>query len=110
VGSWDRTATVAATAKKSPAISGGKRGDPTSTGESFYCTPLDSVDPAVAETANVKKPYTVLETFVEGNYDLEAGYILVIGDDEYKIHSIESLDWKETAYMRLIVYNIKGEA
>jgi hypothetical protein len=61
-----RFTTVTASTKRSPAISGGKRGNPVAKLLGLKCTPLDPVDPEIRQRLALNTPHELLETFVDG--------------------------------------------
>lgn len=61
-----RMATVTASTKRSPAISGGKRGTPTTNLTELSCTPLDPVDAEVRQRLGLDTPHELLQTFIAG--------------------------------------------
>lgn len=73
-GDWDfrwgvttgftRMLTKTASTKRSPAISGGKRGSPTENLTGLSCTPLDPVAPEIRQRLALDTPHELLECFV----------------------------------------------
>jgi hypothetical protein len=61
---FSRLATVTASTKRSPAVSGGKVGAPVTKESSITCTPLDPVDPEVRQRLGLQTPHEVLQTYV----------------------------------------------
>jgi hypothetical protein len=59
-------ATVTASTKRPPAMSGGKRGAPVAQIASMKCTPLDTVNAEVAKRAGLDTPMNLLQTFCDG--------------------------------------------
>lgn len=108
--SFARMATVTASTKRSPIISGGKRGAPATQEASFACTPLDPIDSEVRQRLMLDTPNVILETFVEnadGSLDILVGDILVVGSVEYPIKACEDWYWRGTTYRHLFVEKLK---
>src|SRR3954452_18572524 len=108
--SFAHLATVNASTKRSPAISGGKRGAPATNISSLQCTPLDPVDPEVRQRLMLDSPNVILETFVEnadGTIDIVVGDILVVSTTEYPIKAVEDWTWRGTTYRHLFVEKLK---
>lgn len=63
-GPFSNIATVTASTKRSPAISGGKVGAPVTNIVIMKCTPLDPVDPEVRQRLGLQTPHEVLQTYV----------------------------------------------
>lgn len=107
--SFARMATVTASTKRSPAVSGGKRGAPATNIASLSCTPLDPVDPDLRQRLALETPHELLQTFVAGGLDIREGDVLVVGSQEYPIKACG--DWwyrpEEADYVRLIVEDLK---
>lgn len=81
-------ATVSASTKRSPALSGGKRGAATSNLTGLSCTPLDPVDPELRQRLQLETPYELLQTYLVGSLDIIEGDLLVVGSAEYPIRSV----------------------
>jgi hypothetical protein len=108
--SFARMAVVTASTKRSPVVSGGKRGTPTTQEASFACTPLDPIDPEVRQRLMLDSPNVILETFVEnsdGSLDIVVGDILVVGSTEYPIKAVEDWYWRTETYRHLFVEKLK---
>lgn len=89
---FKRGATVTANTKRSPRISGGKRGAMTTFLIGFRCWPLDSVQDQITMREAIGTPHEILETFVDGTLDIAEGDVLVVGEDEYPIRSVK--EWQ----------------
>lgn len=63
--SFGRLATVTAHTLRSPAITGGKRGEAVINLPEIHCTPLDPVSQETARRLAIDTPYNLLETFVD---------------------------------------------
>jgi hypothetical protein len=103
--SFAAMATVTASTKRSPAVSGGLRGTPATNVTSLACTPLDPVQPEIAFRQGLENPFELLETYVDGDLDIKEGDILVVGSSEYAIKAVSDWGWKrgESKYMRLLL-------
>jgi hypothetical protein len=105
--SFARLAKVTASTKRSPAISSGKRGTPTTNVAILMCTPLDPVDAEVRQRLILDSPNIILETFVDNGVDILVGDILVVGSTEYPIKACEDYEWRGTTYRHLFVEKLK---
>ena len=107
--SFSRLATVTASTKRPPAVSGGKRGSPVEHIASLKCTPLDPVDAELRERLGLKAPMEALQTFVQGGLDIREGDILVVGSTEYPIRAVADWTWPPDGadYQQLIVEELK---
>jgi hypothetical protein len=103
----DRFLTVTASTKRAPAISGGKRGTPTTKISSLLCTPLDPVDPELRQRLALNTPHELLQTFVKGALDILEGDILVVGANEYPIRSCAEWTWESSRFLRLVLEDLK---
>jgi len=104
---FTRLATISASTKRPPAVSSGKRGTPATQISSLSCTPLDPVDPELAQRMALDTPHELLQTFVEGTADIDEGDILVVGSDEYPIRSVADWTWQSTTYRHLVIEELK---
>lgn len=57
-------ASLSASTKRAPAISGGKRDVPADNLSGLSCTPLDPVDPELRATLNLDTQHELLQTFL----------------------------------------------
>lgn len=64
-----RMASVTCSTKRSPAVTSGKRGTPTTKLASLTCTPLDPVSSETAVYLNIKTPYTTRQTIISDDTD-----------------------------------------
>ena len=70
--------------KRSPSISGGKRGVPTTNLSGLKCLPLDPVSAGIRTRLELNTPYESLQTMIEGGPDIVEGDVLkvpVVADD-----------------------------
>lgn len=74
--SFARMATVTASTRRAPAISGGKRGDPVTNIASLNCLPLTPISADVQRRLVLETPYQALQTMVEGD-----SYLLLVLED-----------------------------
>jgi hypothetical protein len=105
--SFAHLAAVTASTKRSPNVSGGKRGTPTTNVSSLSCTPLDPVDAEVRQRLALESPNIILETFVDNAVDVVVGDILVVGSMEYPIKAVEDWTWRGTTYRHLFLEKLK---
>lgn len=108
-GSFARLAVVTASTKRPPAISGGKRGAPTTHLTSVMCLPLDTAEQQrVRELAArlgvaLDAPLDILQTTVDGNHDIKEGDILVVSGVEYPIRAIDDWYWRGSKFLAVLV-------
>jgi len=105
-----RLATVSASTKRSPSISSGKRGAPTTKLSSVKCTPLDPVTEEVRRRVGLETPHELLMCYALGSIDIKEGDILVVGSEEYPIKAVG--EWAASpqgsdGYRELIVEELK---
>lgn len=98
-----RLASVTASTKRVPAISGGKRGAAATNIASLKCTPLDPVDADVARRMNLGTAVEVLQTFCEAGLDIKEGDLLVVASIEYPIRSVSDWAFLSSTYLHLIL-------
>lgn len=99
--------TITASTKRSPAISGGKRGAAVTQLASLTTTPLWPVDPEVRQRLALNSPHEVLETYTLAT-DVREGDILVVGASEYPIRACA--EWPgltSMTFQHLIVEDLK---
>lgn len=101
-------ATITASTKRSPAVSSGKRGAPTTNIASLSCFPLDPITAEISERLGIETPHEVLHTFVEGGLDIREGDLLVVGSDEYPIKAVEDWDWFSSDFQLLLLEELKS--
>ena len=106
---FTRFATVTASTKRPPAISGGKRGAPAQNIASLSCFPLDPVDSEISERFGLDSPMELLQTFVQGGLDIKEGDLLVVSSTEYPIRAVGNWTWPPDSedYLHLIVEELK---
>lgn len=102
-----RAATLTASTKRSPALSAGKRGTPSTWLASFRCTPLDPVDPETRQRLGLLTPHEVLESYADGGLDILEGDLLVVDEAEYPIRSVGEWAWRGSNYVHMIVEELK---
>ena len=66
-GGFARLATLTASTKRSPAVSGGKVGTPVVKEASLICTPLDPIDPEIRQRLGLDTPHELLQTYIPDN-------------------------------------------
>ncbi len=98
--------TVEASTKRTPAISGGKRGAPVTQVASLRCTPLDPVDAELRQRLGLSTPMELLQVFT-AETDVREGDVLVVGSTEYPIRACEEWTWRGSAFRRLVVEELK---
>jgi hypothetical protein len=98
-----RQAVVTASTKRSPGVTGGKRGAPAVNLNNVRCTPLDPVQPEINFRQGLQNPFELLETFVDAGLDIVEGDILVVSSKEYAIKAAAEWTWRQSVYLRLIL-------
>jgi hypothetical protein len=106
--SFTLMATVSASTKRSPDISGGIIGAAETHIASLSCFPLDPVDPEIQQRIpNLAGAQELLQTFVQGGLDIDEGDILIVSSTEYPIRAVEDWSWphdpNDADYQRLIL-------
>ena len=104
---FEELTTLTGSTTRSPDISGGKRGTPAANLSGLSLTPLDPVDPELAQRLHLDTPHELLQTFVEGDLDILEGDILVVDSVEYPIRSVAKWEWKDTYFCRLVIEELK---
>lgn len=105
--SFSARATVTASTKRIP-LTAGKQGAAATEEASIKCWPLAPVDGDTVVRQNLRSAYIWWQTFVEGDYDIRNGDILVIGSSEYPIGRCEAWPWMATTRFRLYVHDVRG--
>lgn len=110
--SFTRLATVTASTKRPPALSGGNRGVPATKIASLKCLPLmpasENRTSEIQERPGLSSPVKLLTTFVDSALDIAEGDILVIGSASYSIKTAESWPWLGSTYLKLTLEDIKA--
>jgi hypothetical protein len=106
--SFEHMAVVTASTKRTPAVVGGKRGQPVTNVASLACTPLDPIDSETRARLGLDSPAIILETYVDLGVDIVYGDILVVGAQEYPVKIVEDWYWPPdaTSYRRLFVEKV----
>ena len=107
--SFARLASMTASTKRSPALSGGKRGEPIENITSLSCTPLDPVDAEIRQRLALDTPHELLQCFVDGGPDIKEGDILVVSGVEYPIRACGDWYWSpdKADYVALVLEDLK---
>ena len=107
--SFSLMATVTASTKRPPDVSGGKRSAPATNVASLSCLPLDPVDSEIRERLGLESPMELLQTFVQGGLDIVEGDILCVGTSEYDIRAVGDWTWPADSadYLHLILEESK---
>jgi len=108
--SFSRMATVEASTKRVPAITGGKRGEATTFIASLFCTPLDPVDAEIMRRLNLGTAHELLQTFVDATHDIREGDHLVVKSSgkAYPVRATEDWAWRKGTYRRLVIEDLKA--
>jgi hypothetical protein len=91
--SFDKLASVTASTKRSPSVSGGKRAAPVTNLTGVAVWPLTVVDAEIAYRLNLEAPHELLQTFTEED-DIQEGDFLVVGSDEYPVRAVADWPWR----------------
>jgi len=86
-------ATVTASTKRPPALSGGRRGAAAASIASLKCTPLDPLTPEIALRAGLGTPFEGLQAFTEKGLDIVEGDILTVSSKDYPIKAVGDWYW-----------------
>ena len=105
--SFSSRATVSASTKRIPLVSG-KQGTAATQESSISCWPLAPVDGDTVVRQNLRTAFEWMQTFVEGDYDIQNGDLLVIGSTEYPIGRCEKWPWRSTYRFRLFVHELRS--
>lgn len=107
--SFSHMATVTASVKRPPVVSGGKRGTPVAHIASLKCFPLDPLtDAEIVNQLNLMTPQEVLQTYVQDGLDIVEGDVLVVSGVDYQIRAVEDWDWPPNdTFLRLTLTEIK---
>lgn len=106
--SFARLATLTASTKRSPAIAGGKRGEPALHVPALACTPLDPVSAQTAQRIGLETPHTLLETYADGALlDVRASDVLVVGAREYPIRFVGDWEFRGGKYLHLVLEDLQ---
>jgi hypothetical protein len=102
-----RAATVAASTRRPPTVSGGKRGAAVVCLDGIVITPLDPVDPETRQRLALQTPHELLQCFADGGLDVVEGDVLVVDGAEYPVRSAAEWLWRGSQYVHLIVEELK---
>ena len=102
-----RFLTVAASSKRAPPLSGGKRGPAVTHLTGLLCTPLDPVDSDLRQRLQIQTPHELLQTFVEGSVDVKEGDFFAVAGTDYPVRQVEEWSWRGSAYRRLVLEDLK---
>lgn len=105
--SFTKLATVSASTRRPPAVSGGKRGVPATHVVSLMCTPLDPASSELVPQRLLETPMELLQTFVDNSVDIIEGDVLVVGTTEYPIRYVGDWAWRNTTYRYLLIEKLK---
>ena len=101
--SFTKLATVTASTTRSPAVSSGKIGAKVTNIVKLKCTPIDPLDPKIAETIILESPATLLITYCEAGLDIQQGDTLVVDTESYPIKSVSDWAYNGSTYLELIL-------
>ncbi len=109
-----RQATVQASTKRSPALTGrGRKKTPEPYLDDIRVTPLDPAETQQArETAFrlrqvLDSAMEFLETYTEATNDIVEGDVLVVEGTDYPVRDVATWKWRTTVYLRLLVEDVK---
>lgn len=104
--SFGDLATVTASTKRAT-MSSGIRGEASTNLSTLKCTPLDPVDAELRHSLEIDTAHELLQTFVDGDLDIEEGDVLVVGSVEYPIRSCAEWKWDGSQYLHLVLEDLK---
>lgn len=104
--SW--LATETAHTLRPPDFASGNRGKQEGELATFSCFPLDPVDPELRAQYQTGRVTRVLQTYVQGGLDIEAGDRLVVDSKEYPIRSVAPWKWEPDGenFLHLVVVEV----
>lgn len=103
--SFANVATVTVSTKRASYTSG-KRSAPAENLTGIKSTPLYPVSPEIRQRMGLDTPHTLVECFIEGDYDILTGDILVSGGVDYPIAALEKWPFNDTYRFRLILEDL----
>jgi len=92
-GSFGRMATVTASTLRPPAMAGGQRGAPQPYLSGLAVLPLMPLDARTQMVMGLDTPVGLLQTFAQGDVDVRAGDVLVVGGVEYPVRWVGRWPW-----------------
>ena len=105
---FPNTTAITATITRNPDVSGGKRGTPETVVADLSFEPLESVDPELRQRLALDTPHELLQTFIEGDYDIQTGDFFTTGSTTYPIKAAYKWDWWNGNYnIHLILEDLK---
>lgn len=102
-----RFLTVTAATKRSPVLTGGKRGVAATKIASLQCMPLDPVEAELRQRLALNTPHELLQTCVGAGLDIREGDVLVVAGTDYPIRDVGEWAWRGGLFMRLILEDLK---
>ncbi|MEM7344588.1 MAG: hypothetical protein AAF485_10120 [Chloroflexota bacterium] len=106
MGTFAEMATLSANTKRATVVDG-KRAAPSAHLIGLNCTPLDPVSADVAQREQIITPHELKQTFIEGDYDIVEGDVLVVDGVDYPIKSVADWSFGELTTYRLIIEELK---
>jgi len=100
-------ATLTISTKRSPAVTGGKRGTPTTFLTGVKAMPLDPVSPELRQRLALNTPHELLQTYVLGTQDIREGDFVVSGTQEYPVRSVAEWPSSDGVLRHLILEDLK---
>lgn len=91
--SFTRLLTKTASVKRA-AISGGKRGDPTTVIASLSCMPLMPVDAETRNRLYLDTPHQLYQTMVAGTQTIKRGDVVTVDGVDYPVATVEPWPFK----------------
>ena len=103
-------ASVTASTKRPPALSGGRRGAAAASIASLKCTPLDPLTPEIALRAGLETPHELLQTFTEGGLDIVEGDIFTVSGTDRPVKAVGQWYWPmdATNYLYIVLEDLKN--
>ena len=106
--SWAKMAVATASTMRTPALSGGKRGDPVEYLTGLLITPIEPIDDEVRASVPMDLPAKTLECFVDGTADVVEGDRLRSDDVFYGVIGVQKYTWRGDVFRRLLLEEVKG--
>lgn len=103
--SFTRMATKTANVKRST-MTAGVGATPVNVLTSLKCTPLDTVSAETQTRLKLDSAYELKQCSFQSGYDIRKGDLITIDGVDYPARAVESYDWRDTTYLRVVVEKI----
>lgn len=108
--SFSKMATSLMTTKGEPTLASGKFGDPEDKiSDPVAVLPVMPITPEIAASLELEEPFEVMETFAEGDIDIQEGDIATIDSLEYEVVAVGDWPWPQTPedFKRIMLRQVK---